>query len=53
MKKRDVIEFIESIEDCKDIERIYIEVGIRKDFIQVSYYDRDGVYKKKAEKYKR
>ncbi len=53
MKKRDVIEFIESIEDCEDIEGIYIEAGVRKDFIQVSYYDKDEQYKKKAEIYKR
>lgn len=53
IKKSDVIEFIESIKDCENIERIYIEEGIKEDYIAISYYDKDEKYKKKAKIYER
>lgn len=53
MKKRDVIEFIEVVKDCEDIERVYIEGGIRQDYIEVKYYDGDGIYKRRSAIYKR
>ena len=53
MKKCNVIEFIQSIEDCENIERVYIENGIREHYISISYYDKDEVYQKKSAIYRR
>lgn len=53
MKKKNVIKFIELIKDCENIEKVYIEEGIKEDYIAISYYDKDEKYKKKAKIYKR
>lgn len=48
MKKKAVINFINSIKDIGEITEIYIENGISKDYIEVRYYDREDVFKSKA-----
>ena len=53
MKKSNVINFLSRIKDCDEVAEIYIENGIKKDYIDVRYYDKDGVFRKKDEIYER
>lgn len=53
MRKIDVMNFLLSIKDCEEIERIYIENGINRDYIEVKYYDKNRVFKKKDGIYER
>lgn len=54
MEKNNILNFIKSIKDCEDIVEIYIENGIKKDYIDVRYYDKnqrfknaDGIYERR------
>lgn len=47
MNKIDIIDFIENIKDCKDVIEIDIKNGIKRDYIDVRYYDEDGVFRSK------
>ncbi len=53
MKKSDVMNFLLSIKDCEEVAEIYIENGIKRDYIAVRYYDKNRVFKKKDGIYKR
>ena len=53
MKKSDIMNFLLSIKDCKEIAEIYIENGLNRDYIAVRYYDEDRVFKMKDGIYER
>ena len=48
MKKNNIIKFLESIKDIDEIAEIYIENGIRRDYIDVRYYDKNKQFKNKS-----
>ena len=52
-EKSDVMNFLLSIEDYEEVAEIYIENGIKRDYIAVRYYDEDRVFKMKDGIYER
>ncbi len=53
MKKKNVIKFLNNLEDNFDIAEIKIDNGVKKDYIEVRFYDEDKIFRTTANVYER